>query len=34
DVHLNFSTRFDPGSNEGPSDLQSDALPTELSKHC
>ena len=23
---------FDPGSNEGPSDLQSDALPTELSK--
>ena len=23
---------FDPGSNQGPSDLQSDALPTELSK--
>ena len=23
----------DPGSNQGPSDLQSDALPTELSQH-
>ncbi len=23
----------DPGSNRGPSDLQSDALPTELSRH-
>ena len=23
----------DPGSNQGPSDLQSDALPTELSRH-
>ncbi|EJK62850.1 hypothetical protein THAOC_16521, partial [Thalassiosira oceanica] len=23
-----------PGSNKRPSDLQSDALPTELSKHC
>ncbi len=22
----------DPGSNQGPSDLQSDALPTELSR--
>ena len=24
----------DPGSNRGPSDLQSDALPTELSRLC
>ena len=24
----------DPESNQGPSDLQSDALPTELSKAC
>ena len=24
--------RRDPGSNQGPSDLQSDALPTELSR--
>ena len=23
----------DQGSNQGPSDLQSDALPTELSRH-
>ena len=23
----------DPGLNQGPSDLQSDALPTELSRH-
>ena len=25
---------LDPGSNRGPSDLQSDALPTELSRLC
>ena len=24
----------DPGSNRGPLDLQSNALPTELSRHC
>jgi hypothetical protein len=29
----NKSKCFDRESNTGPSDLQSDALPTELSKH-
>ena len=29
----NYKCR-DPGSNRGPSDLQSDALPTELSRPC
>ena len=32
--HINTETNCrDPGSNQGPSDLQSDALPTELSWH-
>ena len=29
-----FAICRDPGSNRGPSDLQSDALPTELSRLC
>ena len=29
-----FGKCRDPGSNRGPSDLQSDALPTELSRLC
>ena len=32
--HIKTETNCrDPGSNQGPSDLQSDALPTELSRH-
>jgi hypothetical protein len=30
----NMTSCRDPGLNRGPSDLQSDALPTELSRRC
>ena len=32
-LHAKGATCRDPGLNQGPSDLQSDALPTELSRH-
>ncbi len=31
-ITINNARCRDPGSNRGPSDLQSDALPTELSR--
>ncbi len=31
-IHLEGKACRDPGSNRGPSDLQSDAIPTELSR--